>query len=203
MAKRDFKKLLADLYGPSHKQPSLVTVPEMNFVMVDGWGDPETSERFQDATEALYAVSFTLKFAAKGLGAEHDYVVPPLEGLWWTEDDESFDMADRGAWLWTLMIMQPEPVDEEMFIDAAAQLQESKDLPALPGLRFEPYDEGRAAQIMHIGPYDQEPETIARLHAFIADRGHELRGNHHEIYLSDPRRTAAEKLKTVLRQPVQ
>jgi len=203
MAKRDFRKLLAQLYAPSHKQPSLVTVPEMNFVMVDGWGDPETSQRFQDATQALYAVSYSLKFAAKGLGAEHDYVVPPLEGLWWTEGDEGFDMSDREAWMWTLMIMQPEPIDEEMFIDTAAQLQETKDLPALPDLRFEPYHEGRAAQIMHIGPYDAEAETIARLHQFIADRGHQPRGNHHEIYLGDPHRTAPEKLKTVLRQPVE
>ena len=129
-------------------------------------------------------------------------MVPPLEGLWWSDDPADFDLSDKSGWLWTLMIMQPEPIDEEMFIDAAVTLQEKKDLPALAEVRFDSLAEGHCAQVMHIGPYADEGPTVKRLHEFIAGQDLKPTGKHHEIYLSDPRRTAPEKLKTVIRQPV-
>ena len=201
MAKIDFKKQLKHLYSPSAKQPSLVDVPEMNFLMIDGSGDPNTCQEYQEAIPALYAASFTGKFAVKKARGI-DYVVPPLEGLWWAEDMAQFGTADKDSWLWTAMIMQPEWVTPALVADVITQLQAKKDLPALAKMRLESYAEGLSAQIMYVGPYSEEGPTIEKLHQFIADSGHELRGKHHEIYLSDPRRTQPEKLKTVIRQPV-
>ncbi len=155
--------------------------------------------------EALYAVSYTLKFTAKLGPLQVDYPVMALEGLWWTEPEmivTDFTTTDRSTWRWTLMIMQPDIITAEMVAEAAEKAGKKKELPALGKLRFERFAEGTAVQIMHIGPYVEEPATIARLHAFAAEQGYGLRGKHHEIYLSDPRRTAAEKLKTVLRQGV-
>jgi hypothetical protein len=202
MTKIDFKKQLKHLYRPSPKEFAVVDVPPMQFLMIDGHGDPNTAQEYQDALEALYAVAYALKFASKK-APEMDYVVPPSEGLWWAEDMDVFiASSDKSAWDWTMMIMQPEWVTQEMFEEAAAQVEKKKDPPALPRLRLETYDEGLAVQIMHIGPYDAEGPTIARMHAFIEENGYEPAGKHHEIYLSDPRRTAPEKMKTVLRQPV-
>jgi len=202
MAKRDFKKLHRDLYQPSVKSPALVDVPPMNFAMIDGEGDPNGSEWFAQATEALYGVSYALKFTVKNADPELDYTLPPLEGLWWSDDPEGFDLADKSGWLWTLMIMQPEPVDEEMFIDAAVTVQQKQDLPGLTEMRFHTLEEGRCVTIMHIGPYADEGPTVARLHQFIADHDLQPAGKHHEIYLGDPRKSGPEKLKTVIRQPV-
>jgi hypothetical protein len=198
----DFKRQLKHLYQPSAKEFVVVDVPPMQFLMIDGHGDPNTAQEYQDALEALYAVAYTLKFASKkALGM--DYVVPPLEGLWWAEDMDVFTASsDKSTWDWTMMIMQPEWVTQEMFEEAVAQVEKKKNPPALPRLRLETYDEGSAVQIMHIGPYAAEGPTIARMHAFIAENGYEPAGKHHEIYLSDPRRTAPEKMKTVLRQPI-
>jgi hypothetical protein len=202
MTKVDFKKQLKHLYQPSPKEFGVVDVPPMQFLMIDGHGDPNTAQEYQDALEALYAVAYTLKFASKkALGM--DTVVPPLEGLWWAEDMDVFTASsDKSTWDWTMMIMQPEWVTQEMFEEAVAQVEKKKNPPALPRLRLETYDEGSAVQIMHIGPYAAEGPTIARMHAFIAENGYEPAGKHHEIYLSDPRRTAPEKMKTVLRQPI-
>jgi hypothetical protein len=200
--KVDYKKQLKHLYQPSAKEFVVVEVPPMQFLMIDGHGDPNTAQEYQDALEALYAVAYALKFASKKM-LEMDYVVPPLEGLWWAEDMDVFTASsDKSAWDWTMMIMQPEWVTQEMFEEAVAQVEKKKNPPALPGLRLETYDEGLAVQIMHIGSYDAEGPTIARMHAFIEENGYEPAGKHHEIYLSDPRRTAPEKMKTVLRQPI-
>jgi len=201
MSKIDFKKELKHLYQPSAKEFVVVDVPPMNFLMVDGHGDPNTAQEYQDTVEALYAVSYKLKFVSKKeLGK--DYVVPPLEGLWWAEDMETFTTArDKSAWDWTMMIMQPQWITQEM-VEAAVKQVEKKGLPALSKLYLETYHEGLAVQILHIGPYDDEGLTIARMHAFIGENGCEPAGKHHEIYLSDPRKAAPEKLKTVLRQPV-
>ena len=202
MTKVDLKKQLKHLYRPSAKEFVVVDVPPMQFLMIDGHGDPNTAQEYQDALEALYAVAYTQKFASKKT-LDMDYVVPPPEGLWWAEDMEVFTASsDKSTWDWTMMIMQPEWVTQEMFREAVAQVEKKKNPPALPRLRLETYDEGLAVQIMHIGPYDAEGPTIARMHAFIAENGYEPAGKHHEIYLSDPRRTAPEKMKTVLRQPV-
>jgi hypothetical protein len=197
----DYKKELKHLYQPSAKAFVVVDVPPMHFLMIDGHGDPNTAQEYQAAIEALYAVAYALKFTSKkekGL----DYVVPPLEGLWWAENMEAFTTEDKSAWDWTMMIMQPEGVTRDMFEKTLNQVEKKKDLPALPRLRLETYHEGLSVQILHIGPYDAEAPTIARMHAFAAENGYQLAGKHHEIYLGDPRKVAPEKLKTVLRQPI-
>ncbi|HRW06481.1 MAG TPA: GyrI-like domain-containing protein [Caldilineaceae bacterium] len=201
MAKIDHKKELKHLYNPSTKQCAIVDVPAMNFLMIDGSGDPNRAQAYQEAVEALYAVAYTLKFMVKKGEQAIDYTVMPLEGLWWVPDMAEFSVSQKDKWLWTMLIMQPDFVTADL-VDAAMAETAKKNPPALPKLRFESFTEGVAAQIMHIGPYAAEAPTIARLHAFIAEEGNTLRGKHHEIYLGDPRRTAPEKLKTVIRQPM-
>jgi hypothetical protein len=202
MEKIDLRKTLKHLYKPSAKAPETVDVPEMNFLMIDGEGDPNTSETFQDAVGALYAVSYTLKFTFKQGDPPVDWTVMPLEGLWSADDVADFSIDDKSNWKWTLTIVQPEPVTPEAVASAIQQAQKKKDNPALAQVRFEPFREGLSAQIMHIGPYPDEGPTIEKLHEFIRENGHELRGKHHEIYLGDPRRAAPEKLKTIIRQPM-
>jgi hypothetical protein len=200
MEKVDLKKALKAFYNSSAKQCVIVDVPAMNFLMLDGAGDPNTSPAFQAAVETLYAVSYTLKFMLKKQGAA-DYAVMPLEGLWWTPDMAEFTIADKSNWLWTIMIAQPSFITAEQVASAKGEARK-KELSLIDPLRFESYHEGLAAQIMHLGPFAAEGPTIAKLHAFIAEQGYKLTGKHHEIYLSDFRRTAPEKLKTVIRQPV-
>lgn len=201
MSKIDPKKELKHLYRPSAKKNVVVDVPPMNFLMVDGHGDPNTAQEYQDAVEALYAVAYALKFMSKKEKGM-DFVVPPLEGLWWVDHMEEFTTEDKSAWKWTAMIMQPESVTPEMFEGALEQVGKKKNPPALSKIRFERFHEGLSVQIMYFGPYSEEGPTIEKMHDFIEKNGYEPRGKHHEIYLSDPRRTAPEKLKTVLRQPV-
>ena len=173
----------------------------MQFLMVDGHGDPNTAQEYQDALAALYAVAYKIKFNSKKIGK--DYVVPPLEGLWWADAMELFStQRDKSTWDWTMMIMQPEWIMLDMVDQATAQVKD-KDLAALPRLRLQNYHEGISAQIMHIGSYDDEGPSLIRLHkSWIPENGYEENGKHHEIYLSDPRRIAPEKLKTILRQPI-
>ena len=201
MEKIDFKKTMKALYQPPADRFSIVEVPSMQFAMVDGKGDPNVSPDYQNAVQWLYSVSYGLKFMSKQeLG--RDYAVPPLEGLWWAEDMGTFLTRDKAAWSWTMMIMQPDWITPEMF-SAAIEKAGKKLGEAPPSLRLAPYDEGLSVQIMHIGPYDDEGPVIARLHQeFLPENGLVETGHHHEIYLSDPRKTAPEKLKTVLRQPV-
>lgn len=199
----DLRRELKHLYGPSARVVVEVEVPEMRFLKLDRVGDPNTSETFREAVEGLYAVSYALKFAVKkkeGL----DYRVMPLEGLWWTEKgmtDLKEILEDRSAWKWTLLIMQPEWATEERFERVLSSLRQKKDPPALSAMRFEPFSEGRAAQVMHLGPFAEEGPTIERIVRLIEERGGTRRGKHHEIYLSDFRKTAPEKLKTIIRQP--
>jgi hypothetical protein len=200
--KVDLRTELKHLYKPSAKEVTVVDVPEMSFLMVDGEGDPNTSEWYGQAVEALYAVSYALKFMVKKGESGVDYAVMPLEGLWWADDMSRFSTTDKGAWKWTMMIVQPEEyVTETLFDEARQSTAKKKDLPALASMRFEAFQEGRAAQIMHKGPFAEEGPNIEKIHRFIQERGHERRGKHHEIYLGDPRRTAPERFKTVLRQP--
>lgn len=204
MAKLDLKKQLGPLYRASARdarEPTVVDVPPLRFLMIDGTGDPNTSEAYRQAVEALYAVAYTLKFLARKDEPALDYVVMPLEGLWWSDDLRDFRLGRKDRWRWTAMILQPEVVSAERVDRARAEAARKKDLPALAALRLETFHEGRAAQILHLGPYADEGPTIARLHAFIAARGGRLSGRHHEIYLGDPRRTAPERLKTLIRQP--
>ena len=203
MSKIDFKKELKSLYRPSSKEFVVVEVPEMQFLMVDGHGDPNVAQEYVDAVEALYAAAYKIKFMSKKeLGK--DYVVPPLEGLWWAEDMQTFTTKlDKSAWDWTMMIMQPQWITEGFFEQARAVVQKQKSLPALTRLRLETYYEGLSVQVLHIGSYDDEGPTLQRMHSeFIPHNGLEMVGVHHEIYLSDPRKVVPEKLKTVLRQPV-
>jgi hypothetical protein len=202
MPKRDFKKIHRTLYE-APREPVVVDVPPMNFLMIDGSGDPNTETWYQAAVEALYAVAYSIKYNVKERSEDLDFVMPPLEALWWVEEMEDFSQADRDSWQWTLMIMMPEPVDREIYQRGHERACEKKCLVAAEMMRFEEYDEGLSAQILHAGPYDQEQPTIERLHAFIAEQGQTRRGKHHEIYLSDPRRTEPENLKTILRQPVE
>ncbi|MFI5253294.1 MAG: GyrI-like domain-containing protein [Bacteroidota bacterium] len=201
MKKIDLKKELKYLYVPSPKEVVAVEVPKFNFLMIDGKGDPDTSQEFQNAVEALYSVSYTLKFTIKKEDAI-DYPVMPLEGLWWMKDMKAFDWQKKDEWRWTMMIMQPKYVTAAKMKQALKAVSEKKDLPALPLVRFEAFDEGLSVQVLHIGPYAAEAPTIIRMHDFASAQGYELHGKHHEIYLGDPRKSAPEKLKTGLRQPV-
>ncbi len=191
------------LYSPPSKQPVLVEVPPTSYLMVDGTGGPEGSAEFQQAMEALFGVAYTLKFSLKKGPLGLDFKVMPPEGLWWSGDRETLDPTRKDGWNWTMMIAVPDFVTPEMVAGAIVQLREKKNPVGLGKLRLERLDEGMCAQIMHIGPYAEETATIERLHAFIREQGREPRGKHHEIYLSDPRRAKPEKLKTVVRQPVQ
>ncbi len=199
--KVDFKRELGDLYLPG-RTPSLVDVPEMAFVMIDGHGDPNTATTYREAIEALYAVAYTVKFAVKRMPSGVDFGVMPLEGLWWSSDPTTFSTGDKSQWSWTAMIMQPDPVAAELVQEARGQAAAKKSLPALDLMRYERFAEGKAAQVMYVGPYKDEGPTIGALHAFIAQQGCTAVGKHHEIYLGDPRRAAPEKLRTVIRQPV-
>ena len=201
MKKIDFKKELKHLYRPTTKKIDIVDVPAMNFLMIDGKGDPNTAKEYTDAIEALYSVSYTLKFMVKK-SDNVDYGVLPLEGLWWADDMTHFIAGNKDEWKWTTLIMQPECVTKEYIDKALEEVQKKKDLASLPKIRFSSLNEGLSAQTMYIGPYADEGPTIEKIHTFIKENGHELRGKHHEIYLSDPRRSKPEKLKTIIRQPL-
>lgn len=200
MTKIDFKKELKSLYVPSAKEIVLVDVPKMNFVMVDGAGTPG-NEEYERAVSWLYPVSYGLKFLSKGTLGK-DYVVPLLEGLWWAEDMTAFTADRKEEWLWTMMIMQPDWITNEMFADCVEKAGKKLGDPP-SSLRLEAFKEGQSVHILHIGPYSEEGPTIARMHhEFMPEHGLVENGHHHEIYLNDPRKTDSSKLKTVLRQPV-
>ncbi len=201
MDKLDFKKSMKALFSPPAGRFSLVEVPRLQFLMIDGKGDPNVSPDYTRAVEWLFSVSYVLKFMSK-TELSRDYVVPPLEGLWWAEDMATFHTRDKAAWSWTTMVMQPEWITREMFAQAADKAQGK--LGARPEtLRLEWYEEGLSVQTLHVGSYDDEGPVLRRLHEeFLPGNGLAETGHHHEIYLSDPRKTAPEKLKTILRQPV-
>jgi len=206
--KLDLRKQYKHLYQPSAKTAVLVDVPKFNFLMIDGSIEPgetpDTSTAFRQAFQALYGTSFTLKFMSK-LRKHNpiDYGLTALEGLWWG-DSGDFDFSKKEPWRWTMMMMQPDHITAAMFREALEQLcKKDKGGPGLERLRFERFHEGRCVQIMHVGPYADEPATLDRMVAFARDNGYRLRGKHHEIYLGDPRRANPERLKTVLRHPVE
>lgn len=213
--KLDFKKKYKDLYQPK-TVPMIIDVPKMIFIMIDGKGDPndETGE-FTDATELLYGLSYAIKMSSKS-GSEpldfFDYVVPPLEGLWWTENDRAFDTRRKDLLVWTLMIRQPEFVTEEVFKWAVNVLKKKK-----PGIdptkpRLAEFTEGLCVQMMHVGPYDTEDVTVKAIDDFARNKGYinaiSTSSNegiilrHHEIYLSDPRKISPDKMRTVVRHPI-
>ncbi len=202
MEKIDFKKELKHLYKPSAKKVEIVEVPQLNYLMIDGEGDPNTSQSFQDAIDVLYPLSYTLKFMIKRGKIGIDYGVLPLEGLWWADDMSSFSVEDKNGWKWTLMIMQPKLVTKDMVQEAIEQVRVKKNPVSLPLVRFESFKEGKVAQIMHIGPFSEEGPTVEKVHSFIEESGSQRTGKHHEIYLSDIRRATPEKWKTIIRQPM-
>jgi hypothetical protein len=211
MKKLDLKKDLKAYYKPSAKKIEFIQVPRFQFIMVDGeiepGMEPGTSPIFQENTEAMYGAAYTLKFMFKKQEVDPiDYPVMALEGLWDVRDGV-FDIKVKDNWDYTLMILVPDLVTQDNFEEAIAQLKKKKgDLPGFARLRLDTFEEGSCVQTMHIGPYATEPETLERMHAFMAENGYKdmvgKGGLHHEIYLGDPRRAAPEKLKTVLRHPV-
>ncbi|KRC59435.1 hypothetical protein ASE14_16015 [Agromyces sp. Root81] len=200
MEKFDAKRAHRELYAPP-TEFVFVDVPEILYLAVDGHGDPNTAPEYAAALEALYAVAYTIKFASKGAG--RDFVVGPLEGLWRADDETAFTSRRKEEWSWTLMLAQPDWVTPAEVEAAIATVGAKKSLPSLGLVKPLRYAEGRSVQILHRGPYDDEAPTLARLHdEFIPDHGLAFNGDHHEIYLTDARRTAPDKLRTVLRQPV-
>jgi hypothetical protein len=203
MKKLDLRRMYKHLYQPSARKVEVVDVPELSFVMLDGrieqGHSPGDSPSFLAAIQTLFGISYTLKFQSK-LRKKNaiDYPVMALEALWWVEDGR-FELSKPDNWCWRAMMLQPEHIDAEMFAEAMAQLARKKPSPALERLRLERYCEGLCIQTMHVGPYNSEPATVERMHAFAQENGYLIANQHHEIYLGDPRRSAPEKLKTVLR----
>lgn len=195
----DLKKTYRDHYT-AKRTPTIVDVPTRPFLMIDGHGDPNTAQEYQDAIEALYPIAYGLRSAIKAATGDA-YTVMPLEGLWWVPDMTEFDPADKSDWSWTAMICLPDVVTDTLVQEVIPAVTAEKDLAAGAKARVEDFTEGIAAQILHIGPYADEAPTIQELHAFITDAGHRLVGRHHEIYLSDPRRADPAKLRTIIRQP--
>lgn len=206
MTELDLRKQWKHLYAPSAKRVELVDVPEFKFLMIDGriepGEEPGTSSGFGEAMNALHGAAYTLKFMSKLRKVDPiDYPVMALEGLWWVEDGR-FDITVKDNWIYTLLIMQPDHITQEMFAEALAQAAKKRPNPALARLRLESFREGLCVQTMHLGPYAAEPATVEKMAAWAAENGYQFTGKHHEIYMGDPRRTQPEKLKTVLRHPV-
>jgi hypothetical protein len=209
--KLDLKKLLGRLYAPTGRTIHLVQVPRLQFAMIEGRigksQSPSTSPGFQQATQALYGIAYTLKFMMKQRkSGAVDYPVMALEGLWWI-DDGKFDITRPGNWLYTLMILEPDVITQETFEQGLEEVRRKRgDSPALSALRLAAFEEGLCVQVMHIGPYSEEPSTIERMEAFAHEKGYTDAvghgGKHHEIYLGDPRKANPARLKTVLRHPL-
>lgn len=200
MKKTDLKKELP--FYKAKSQPAVVEIPLLRYLQIDGEGDPNTAATYKEAIEALFSVSYTLKFMIKKSVMEIDYGVMPLEGLWWADEMNDFMTLDKTRWKWTSMILQPGFITETHFREALEKVAAKKKLPALEKIRFENFEEGKCVQVLHTGPFAAEGPVIQNLHAFAAEQGFSLRGKHHEIYLNDFRKIAPEKMKTILRQPV-
>jgi len=201
--KTDFKKQIKTYTAPRAGKFEVVTVPAMQFLMIDGHGDPNTTKAYENAVRTIYPVAYKLKFLSKG-ALDRDYAVMPLEALWWSDEMDSFTTArDKSRWDWTLMNMVPDWITIDHIDVVRESIERKGGAPALDVLRLETLDEGLAMQTLHIGPYEQEAAALdAMHHRFIPAQSLQMTGKHHEVYLSDPRRTAAEKLRTILRQPV-
>ena len=193
----DLRKELKPLYSPSAKEPELVRVPKFQYLMINGEGAPE-SQAFQQSVQALYSTAYTAKFIFK-FEKKIEYPVMALEGLWWVKNGKPFTMGKREDWLWTLMILQPEVVTKTALTAATKKIREKKDVPLLERVYLKSFAERLCVQMMHVGPYSTEPETVQTMPRCIETHGLAPKGKHHEIYLSDPRRAKPEKMKTILR----
>ena len=200
--KIDFKKSL-DSYQAPRGQFRVLDVPDMQYLMIDGHGDPNTTPAYSEALSALYPVAYKLKFISKR-ELERDYVVPPLEGLWWADDMDAFTVSrDKSRWDWTMMLMVPDWISREEFHSAVEQAGARNRPARLDDVRFETLSEGRCVQTLHYGSFDDEGPVVERLHnEFIPENGLREDGKHHEVYFSDFRKVAPDKLRTLLRQPV-
>ena len=204
----DYKKEYKEFYMPANK-PSIVTVPKMNYIAVRGKGDPNNENgEYKDSIGLLYAIAFTLKMSYKGshkIDGYFEYVVPPLEGFWWQEGSDTIDYANKNGFNFISLIRLPDFVTKADF-DWAVQEATSKKKTDFSNVEFLTYDEGVCIQCMHVGSYDDEPNTVARMHEYMKANGYALDITnvryHHEIYLSDPRKCTVEKLKTVVRHPI-
>ncbi len=199
--KLDFRKEQPALYGGKAGAITTVDVPGMKYLMVDGTGDPNTAHEYKDAIETLYAVSYGVKMPFKKKHPAKDYIVPPLEGLWYMDDMSLFSMENKPDWKWTMMIRVPDYVPDDDVAKAIGDVRRKKNPASIDKVRLDHLDEGTCVQALHVGPYDAEPPLIKKMHEWIKDNGHKERGKHHEVYISDVRKIAPEKLKTVLRQP--
>lgn len=198
----DFKKTFKSYYSPKPGQPELLTIPKLHFLMVDGQGDPNTSETFQNAISALYGVAYGLKFSRKKAGLQPDFSIAPLEGLWWTKSGKAFSVGKKQDWQWTVMLWMPNFISAKDVQNQVKVLQAKKPNPALALLRLGDFSEGISVQIMHIGPYSEERPNIELMNHYAELHGYTQSGKHHEIYLGDPRRSAPDKLRTILRHPI-
>lgn len=195
----DLKKDLKQFYAPKNTDWALVEVPEQRFLAIDGQGNPNTAESYKRAVEALYSFAYTIKMAAKQRG--EDFVVGPLEGLWWADDYAAFTVRAKDSWHWTMLVAQPPWIGEDEVEEAREAVRHKKKIDA--PVRLETLTEGKCAQALHVGSYDDEGPLLARLHdEYLPEQGLKPTGLHHEIYLGDPRRVEPARLKTVLRQPV-
>ncbi len=198
--KLDLRKQLKAYYSPSAKDFELIEIPPLQYLMIDGHGDPATSQLYRDAMQTLYGLSYTLKFNLKGQGK--DYTVMGLEGLWWMPDMREFSLERRADWDWSAMILQPDFVIPVMVDEAKKQASAKGKAPLSATTRLETLSEGLCVQILYYGPYADEAPTIARMHQLIREKGYSTNGKHHEIYMSDPRKVPPERNRTILRQPV-
>ncbi|WP_447007918.1 GyrI-like domain-containing protein [Saccharothrix isguenensis] len=201
MTPYDVKRELKALYAPKNRDWALVDVPPQQFIAVAGRGDPNTAPEYARAVEALYSVAYALKFASKRAG--RDFVVGPLEGLWWSDDPAVFTAREKDSWQWRMLISQPDWITARDVEEAREATSAKKKLPTIAEVRHEELAEGTCAQVLHIGSYDDETPVLAALHNdYLAANDLEMTGLHHEVYIGDPRRTEPAKLRTVLRQPV-
>ncbi len=207
MEKFDFKKAFKHLFSASAKKPSIVEVPECQYIMIDGAGHPQGNSAFEKAMQTVYSIMYTLKMGWKFEKYERpygyvDFTVPPPEALWWMADGSQMDLLRKSEWRWTLLMMLPDFFTKKMLDDGAEAVREKKGADAIAPYRFERWEEGTCVQMMHVGPYAAEEVTLEKMDSLTTAEGFKMEGKHHEIYLSDPGRTAPEKLKTILRQPV-
>jgi hypothetical protein len=202
MAKLDLLKQKKDLYSASLNKVTFLTIPPLNYLMINGEGDPNTSQSYKDSLQALYSLAYTLKFTIKKGKPSIDFKVMPLEGLWWVDDMNLFSVKNKRDWNWTMMILQPDFIDNDLVKEMCEQVIQKKGLLLAKKIRLEQYIEGDCAQLLHIGPYSAEGKNIEKLHTTISEHGYQHKGKHHEIYLNTPLKTAPEKLKTIIRQPI-
>ncbi len=201
MGKLDLLKHMKEFYSASRNKVDFLMIPSFNYLMIDGEGDPNTSQAYKDSVQALFSISYGLKFAVKKEKLSIDFKVMPLEGLWWVEDMTLFSVKSKADWKWTMMILQPDLITDEMVSKMRKQVIKKKGLVLAESIRFQNFDEGDCVQILHLGPYSTEGDDIEKLHTAINERGYQRKGKHHEIYLNTPLKTAPENLKTIIRQP--